>query len=131
MHSLQGTSRNSLRALGLELRRSRLGLLDGLGALRLQHDASGSVVGGAGVWCPTDDELDHQDLLELFRPGVALTYRGPVWRDRPSVDAALGTDGSAGAATELEDVELEVEVSTVERLATGAAGSATSTLVGL
>lgn len=79
----------------------RLGLLDGLGELKLVRATGGTVVCGSGVWQPTE-ELGYDDLRELFRPGAFLLYQGPA-----SDDTTL--DGGR------HEVRLEVEVTSVER----------------
>ena len=92
-----GVRNGSAQRLG----RSKLGLLDGLGVLRLANDAAGRLH-STGVWGPVDDELDYQELARLFKPGAALTYSGKaVFEAEPEEDA--------------HELELEVEVAGVER----------------
>lgn len=79
---------------------SRLGLLDGVGALQLNEDSAARTVSGTGLWGPHNGELRFEDLKELFPPGAVLLYRGPAQRQ--------------GSNEPQSEVSLEVEVAGVE-----------------
>lgn len=97
----KGYGRGGLPSLGV----CRLGLLDGLGELKLVRTSGGAVLRGSGVWQPTE-ELGYDDLRELFRPGALLLYQGPA------------SDDTAGEDS-WHEVRLEVEVTSVERCGPG------------
>lgn len=83
---------------------SRLGLLEGLGTLRLTEDSAARLVSGTGLWGPRNGELRYEDLQELFPPGAVLLYRGPAQQE-----------GSQEGSNEPQrEVSLEVEVAGVE-----------------
>lgn len=104
-HDEHGESRKGLASLGV----CRLGLLDGLGELKLVRATGGTVLRGSGVWQPSE-ELGYDDLRELFRPGAFLLYQGPA------------SDETAGDGV-WHEVRLEVEVTSVERCTDGAGGN--------
>lgn len=79
---------------------SRLGLLDGVGALKLTEDRAARLVSGTGLWGPQNGELRFEDLQELFPPGAVLIYRGPAQHE--------------GSGEQQREVSLEVEVAGVE-----------------
>jgi hypothetical protein len=106
--------RSSVDGLG----QSKLGLLDGSGSLVLNRDGSGAVIAGSGYWRPENGDFSYDDLRELLRPGVALVYQGPA------------RDETAGAQ-EWTAVELEVEITAVERCAPATADDTSSALVRL
>jgi hypothetical protein len=105
-----GASERERRSGGDGAGESKLGLLDGRGSLTLVRDGAGAIVRGSGSWRPTNGELDYEDLCELLRPGAALVYKGPA-RDEAA-------DAGGWIA-----VELEVEITSVERCAAESDGA--------
>lgn len=122
-YEVEGVSRTNYepqrteRGYRMKLRESRLGLLDGLGALTLVRDSTGEVVSARGAWRPVNEDLDLEALRELFRPGAALTYQGPALDE--------------SAADEWSDVRLEVEITGVERCGEEAEPAGSSHMVHL
>jgi hypothetical protein len=113
-----GASERKKRSSADGLGQSKLGLLDGRGSLVLNRDGSGAVIAGSGYWRPENGDFSYDDLRELLRPGAALVYQGPA------------RDETAGVP-EWTAVELEVEITAVERCAPLTEDGCSSALVRL
>jgi hypothetical protein len=113
-----GASERKQRSSGDGSGDSKLGLLDGRGSLVLNRDGSGAVIAGTGYWRPHNGDFSYDELRELLRPGAALVFQGPARNETAGVPEWMA-------------VELEVEITAVERCAPMTQDGRSSALVRL